>query len=212
VRGRLGAVIAGPALTEETQLFVVGVVLAAQLTKARGEFEVALAVEFKEFTARDTLQDQRVLVEAFGDASYVEVRERTDRVQTESLTGRRDVLSTEYRERKRTPKRLGRARLEHESAPRAHLGAEESVGDAERGLVTREFHDRGANVFHHRGLATEEPTRSSNGQYEQTEAHRLGEGAQDAQRGEERQVITQRRAVGRLFAQGLDPYREEALH
>ena len=153
-----------------------------------------------------------MLVEAFGDARDVEVGEGTDRVQTKSLTGRRDVLSTEHRERQRAPERLGRTRLEYERAPRAHLGAEQSVGDAERGLVTRELDDRRANVLHHRGLATEEPARSANGQHEQTEAHRLGEGAQHAQRVEQRQVIAQRRAVGRLVAQGLDPYREEALH
>ena len=32
------------------------------------------------------------------------------------------------------------------------------------------------------------------------------------QRVEQRQVITQRRTIGRLFAQSLDPYSEEALH
>ena len=180
MRGRLGAVIPSPALTEETQLLVARVLFATQLAKTRGEFEVALAVEFKEFTARYALQDQRLLVEALADARYVEVGERTDRVQAESLTGRRDVLSTERREWERAPKRLGRTGLEYESAPRTHLGTEQSVGDAERRLVAREFHDRGANVLHHRGLAAEEPTRSPDGQYEQTEAHRLGEGTQHA--------------------------------
>src|ERR1700722_3247428 len=96
MRGRVGAVIPSSALTEETQLLVVLLVLAAKLAKTLRQFEVALAVEFKEFASSDAVQHQRVLVEAFGDARDVEVGERTDRVQTESLTGRRDVLSTKH--------------------------------------------------------------------------------------------------------------------
>ena len=79
-RHERGAVIPGAALTEEAQLLVVGVILAAQLAKTRGQFEVALAVELEEFTARDAVQHQRVFVEAFGDARDVEVGERSDRM------------------------------------------------------------------------------------------------------------------------------------
>jgi len=190
----------------------VRLVFTAQLTESLGEFVVTLFGEFEAFAARDLVQHQRVLIEAFCDARDVEVGERADRVQTESLAGRRDVLSTEHRQRQRAPERLGRAGFEHERASRAHLGAEQSVGDAERGHVAREFQDRRAHALHHRGLATEEPARSSNRQDEQIHTYRLGEGTEHQQRVEYRQVITQRRAVGRLVAQRLDPYCEEALH
>ena len=55
-----------------------------------------------------------------------------------------------------------------------------------------------ANRLEHRVLAAEEATRRAQRQDQQVDANRLSEGTQDAQRVQQRQVVTQGGAVRRL--------------
>ena len=79
-------------------------------------------------------------------------------------------------------------------------------------MLVHDVTDGVANDLEHLRLATEETTRSPYWQHEEIEADRLSEGTEDGQRLEQRQVVAQRRAVGRFVLEGLDPNREEALH
>jgi hypothetical protein len=210
VRRRVGAVV-GTALTEEAQLLV-GRRPRRAVGEARGELRIALGRVRRARRARRGAAP-RVLVEALTDARGVEVGEGTDRVQPESLTGRRQVLSTERRERLASAETTASPPARRDALARGDLGAEQPVGDAERRVVTRDLaHRRRERRLQHRGLAAEEPARSAHRQDEETEAHRLGEGTEHAQRVEQRRgsrAASSRRAPPR---QGLDPYREEALH
>jgi hypothetical protein len=77
VRGRLGAIVFGPALTKEALLLFEEIRVTTQLRKTTPQAPVALRLQLGEFTPGHAVQDQSVLVEALRHARRLEVREGT---------------------------------------------------------------------------------------------------------------------------------------
>jgi hypothetical protein len=98
MRRGFSPVVARATLAEETHLFRARLVRAPQLGETFRESGVALSLELDQLTACDPVQYQRVLVETLRHSGALEVGERTDRVKTEPLTRRGNVLAAEHPE------------------------------------------------------------------------------------------------------------------
>ena len=208
----LGPVVAGAALAEEAPLLPRRHDGAAQRRQSRLEAGVALALELGELPAGHAVRVEDPAVEALGDARRVEVGEGPHRAQPQSLARRREVPPAERGERLSPPEGVAAADGHDHALARRPLGAEEALGHTEVGLDADDLEHAPAHEAQHRVVAAEEAARPAQRQREQPEAHRLGEGAEGVEGVEQLEGRAQRRPVGRLGAERLDPDGEEALH
>ncbi len=98
VRRRLGAVVAGAALTEEAHLLVAHAFLATCAAQPRRQARVALAGQFGQFPARHAMQHPHRGAETLGDARGVQVGEVAHGVEAQTSTSGGEFLVTERRQ------------------------------------------------------------------------------------------------------------------
>src|SRR5664280_1712997 len=109
------------------------------------------------------MQLRRVRVETLRHARGFEVGERANRVQTQTTTGRREILSPEHVEWLRSAKALGQSHANHHAGARGQFAAEESVGNAEERLFSHDVAHGLAHGLEHGLLPAKEPTRPTYG-------------------------------------------------
>ena len=109
------------------------------------------------------MQLRRVRVETLRHARRFEIGERAHRVQTQTTTGRGQILSPEYVERLRSTKALGQPHTDHYAGARGQFTAEESIGDTEERLFSHDVVHGLAHGLEHGLLPAEEPARPAHG-------------------------------------------------
>jgi hypothetical protein len=165
-----------------------------------------------ELPARDTVQDDRFFVEAFGDSRTWQVRKPTQRAQAQSLTNRDQVFSPKHTERLATTVEITTTSRDHYSFLRGEFGAKESLGDTQLPRHPHHVAERASHRVEHRLVTTHKTTRSTNRHHEEPSTDDLRKGTEDEQGIQKCNRVSHRGAIVRVARESLDPEREESLH
>ena len=171
MRRRPRSVVASRALTEETGLLVSGTLLTAQARQTRRQPEVALSWQLGDLAARHALQSTYRGAETLVHSRRVEVGEVTHRVKAQAPPRGREVAVPQRVERETTTEGRRLPRRQDHPPARGHLRTEEPLGHPEGHLNPEHVVRTRAHGREHRLVTSEEPTRSSQGQDVEPQAH-----------------------------------------